>query len=179
MHWYTYFKLQPTNNSDKHIIPFSILNSPFTKRILIMKEIIIECIASTVACVAFGIQFNIRPFNLGVAALGALISQVISIAMERGGASTMLTCFIASAAVAAYSEIAARRFKAPANMYLIIGIIPLVPGGAIYRTMISLISGNGTQAFERGLQAFGAAGAIAMGIFAISAIGRLVIENRK
>lgn len=110
------------------------------------------------------------------AAVGALLSQIMVSALEYGEINSMLACFIAASAAAVYSEIMARRFKAPVNMYLIIGIIPLVPGGTTYYAMISLISGDGVVALDRALEAFGSAGAIAMGIFAVSSAVRLTTD---
>ncbi len=127
-----------------------------------------------VACIAFGIQFNIKPFHLVAAAIGAFLSAFINNIFQFGGMSAVLACFVAAICVSIYSEIMARRFKAPVNMYLIIGIIPLVPGSAIYDTMISLVDSNGTEALDKAIDAFGIAGAIAIGIFVVSSIVRFV-----
>ena len=47
----------------------------------------------------------------------------------------ILQNFVATMAVALYSEILARIYKAPVTMFLIVGILPLVPGAGIYYTM--------------------------------------------
>ena len=41
----------------------------------------------------------------------------------------------ASLWAAIYAEIAARIMKAPANQYLIVGLIPLLPGAPLYYTL--------------------------------------------
>ena len=63
--------------------------------------------------------------------------------------------------------------KAPVNMYLIVGIIPLVPGGLMYYTMLALVTGDNETFLDRAADAFGEAAAIAMGIFAISSLVRI------
>ena len=44
--------------------------------------------------------------------------------------------------VSLFSEIAARIFKAPATIFLIIGCFPRVPGRGIYQTMLYCTQGN-------------------------------------
>lgn len=139
-------------------------------------NIVIPCLCSFIACCAFGVQFNIRLNHLIAAAVGSLVSQLIYSLLSTNGFSDIKCCFIAAAAVAAYSEIMARCFKAPVNMYLIVGIIPLVPGGLIYYTMLALVMGDNETFLDRAVDAFGAACAIAMGIFAVSSAVRLGID---
>lgn len=139
----------------------------------IAKDIVLPCLCSFVACCAFGVQFNIRPGHLIAASVGSLVSQLIFSLMETSGYSSIKCCFVAAAAVAVYSEAMARFCKAPVNMYLIVGIIPLVPGGLIYYTMIALMTDDKETFLDRAVDAFSTAGAIAMGIFAVSSAVRI------
>ncbi len=142
----------------------------------ITRNIVIPSICSFVACCAFGIQFNIRFKHLIAASVGSLVSQLISSLMGMQGFDEIKCCFVAAAAVAVYSEAMARFFKAPVNMYLIVGIIPLVPGGLMFYTMLALVMGDNQTFLERAAEALGTAGAIAMGVFAASAVIRLIID---
>lgn len=54
----------------------------------------------------------------------------------------IIQSFFAIIVVAVYSEIMARLYKAPATVYLVVGLIPLVPGGGIYYTMEYCINGD-------------------------------------
>lgn len=137
---------------------------------------ILPCLCSFAACAAFGVQFNIREWNLLAAALGAVISQLAFSVTEFMGLTGGMCCFIAAAAVSVYSEILARRCKVPVNMFLVIGIIPLVPGGLTYYACLSLVSGEREAFLERASLAFAEAGSIAMGIFAISSVFRLATD---
>lgn len=143
------------------------------------KELILPCICSFIACCAFGIQFNIRIRHLIAASVGSIVSQLIYSLLAAGTLSESLCCFVAAAAVSLYSEIMARSFKAPVNMYLIVGIIPLVPGGMTYYAMLALVMGDSDTFFSRASIALGAAAAIAMGIFAVSSAFRLVIDFQR
>ncbi|MGN0641935.1 MAG: threonine/serine exporter family protein [Huintestinicola sp.] len=142
-----------------------------------MGSMVIPCICSFIACFALGVQFNIRSGHLIAASVGSVVSQLLYSVLSENGISEMVCYFFAAAAVSIYSEVMARRFKAPVNMYLIIGIIPLVPGGLMFYSMLALVSGDNDTLLERLTEAFGAAGAIAMGIFAVSSIVRIITET--
>lgn len=137
-------------------------------------QIVLPCIYSFIASIAFGVQFNIKLRHMIAAGIGGMLCQFIFLAFEFSGTNEMLCYFFSAAAVSMYSEVMARRIHVPVNMYLVIGIIPLVPGGAIYNTMITLIGGDINLFSQRFTNTIGMAGAIAMGVFAVSSIVRLV-----
>ncbi len=142
--------------------------------ISVVEQIILPCLYSLAASIAFGVQFNIKLRHMITAGIGGTVTQLIFLSYELSGTKEMLCYFFSAAAVSAYSEIMARRLHVPVNMYLVVGIIPLVPGGYFYNTMITLISGDVDMFARQFATAFGIAGSIAMGVFAVSAIVRLV-----
>ena len=138
-----------------------------------LQQIMLPCLYSLIASIAFGVQFNIKLRHMIMAGIGGTLTQFIFIAFELSGTAEMLCYFFSAAAVSVYSEIMARRLHVPVNMYLVIGIIPLVPGGYMYNTMITLIGGDTNMFFDMFLTAVGIAGSIAMGVFAVSSLVRL------
>ena len=64
-------------------------------------------------------------------------------------------------------------YKNPATVFLILGILPLVPGGGMFFTMRAFVSGSVETALELGYTTLGAAGAIALGIAIVSVIARV------
>ncbi len=139
----------------------------------ILSEIILPCIYSLIASIAFGVQFNIRFRHMLAAGIGATLTQLIFTGFEMSGTGQMLCYFFSAAAVSVYAELMARRLHVPVNMYLVIGIIPLVPGGYMYNTMITLVSGDVESFSHQFAESVGIAGSIAMGVFAVSALMRL------
>ncbi len=137
------------------------------------REIILPCLYSLIASAAFGVQFNIKLRHMITAAIGGTITQLIFMTFELNGTSEMLCYFFSAAAVSAYSEVMARQLHVPVNMYLVVGIIPLVPGGYFYNTMITLIGGDVETFAHQFAASFGIAGSIAMGVFSVSAVVRL------
>ncbi len=141
----------------------------------VVGQVILPCVYSLIASIAFGVQFNIRIRHMIMAGIGGTLSQFIFLAFEFSGTNEMLGYFFSAAAVSMYSEIMARKLHVPVNMYLVIGIIPLVPGGYMYNTMITLIGGDITTFSQMFFTAVGIAGSIAMGVFAVSALVRLAV----
>ncbi|MBQ7981430.1 MAG: threonine/serine exporter family protein, partial [Oscillospiraceae bacterium] len=123
-----------------------------------LQQIILPCLYSLIASIAFGVQFNIKLRHMIMAGIGGTLTQFIFLAFELSGTGEMLCYFFSAAAVSVYSEIMARRLHVPVNMYLVIGIIPLVPGGYMYNTMITLIGGETDKFFGMFLNAVGIAG---------------------
>ncbi|MFR5760910.1 MAG: threonine/serine exporter family protein [Oscillospiraceae bacterium] len=76
--------------------------------------------------------------------------------------SVFVQSFSASAVTAVWSEILARVKKTPAQQYLIVGLIPLVPGATLYYAMSAVVQqdwargavprlpGHGLRARHRG-----------------------------
>ena len=71
------------------------------------------------------------------------------------------------------AECFARLMKAPATIFLIIGILPLVPGSGLYNAMDHLISGDSVMFAQVGLETASYAGAIAVGVSMVSSVARL------
>lgn len=71
--------------------------------------------------------------------------------------------------------------KNPATVFLIPGLIPLVPGGGMFQTMRAAVTGQGELALEIGYTTLIAAGAIALGIALSSSVARTIslIARRK
>ena len=80
---------------------------------------------------------------------------------------------IATAACALMAEICARIFRVPATVFLLVAIIPMVPGGGLYYTMEALLSGNQALCAQLGIQTGAAAAAIAVGASLVTSLMRI------
>lgn len=87
--------------------------------------------------------------------------------------------FLATVVVSILSEVLARIMKAPAAIFLIIGIIPLVPGGGLYYTMDALINGDMQLFLEKGMSTAAYAGAIAVGVSMVTSVFRIFFWKRR
>lgn len=145
-------------------------------------ELFLPCLYSFMGCVGYCLVFNIRMRKrmLLLASLGGAVGWCVYLLC--GWLQNDITqSFAAILAVAAYSEIMARLQKSPATVYLIVGLIPLVPGGGIYYTMEYCINGDMMNFMNTGIHTLGIAGALAIGILLVSACVRILnnIQRRK
>ena len=75
---------------------------------------------------------------------------------------------------AVYAETMARVRRCPAMPYLVIAILPMLPGAGVYYTMTLGLEGKTMEAVAKGLETLGIAGSLAVGILLVSTVFRLV-----
>lgn len=86
----------------------------------------------------------------------------------------ILANFIASLFVSYISEVLARKLKQPAIVFLIPGIIPLVPGLGMYNTMLYLIQRDYINGIAKGVDVLFVAGAISLGALVVSSLFKTI-----
>ena len=97
-------------------------------------------------------------------ALCGAISWAVYLVADYFGASGVWSTFYATLAVDLFSHISARTLKTPVIIFLITGLLPLVPGISIYKSVYFVMYGEG-DAGETLLGAILCVGAIALAIF--------------
>lgn len=137
--------------------------------------IVVNSVYAFIATFGFCILFNIRGKNLFYTSLGGGITWFIYLLTNQFSNSNIFALFIASIIAGVYSEILARILKSPVTTFSICAIIPLVPGGGMYQTMLQLTQGNVTESLTTGLITLSSAGAIAVGILLASSFTKLVL----
>lgn len=135
-------------------------------------EHFLPCLYAFAACAAFSVAFNMRGKTLIFASLGGALGWFVYL-LWNPLQNDILQFFLGTVAISIYSEIMARMHKAPVTGYLLVALLPMVPGGGIYYTMEYCIIGNTDLFLETGLHTLGIAGALAMGILLVSSFVRL------
>lgn len=126
---------------------------------------IIQIIGAFIAVISLALAFGVpRKFLVYSAIVGAIDWFVYLISRERG-LSLSMSVFIATLVIAFISHAFARKFKAPVTVFLVPGILPLVPGVGTYRIVYYLILEDGANASYYFYQTLQIAGMIAIGIF--------------
>lgn len=135
-------------------------------------NIAIILIASTIGTMGIILQFGIEKRVM----IWALISSILCCAAYEGVYSLsgefFLSSLAASAVAAAYSDFMAHKVKVPATVMIIPAIVPLVPGGKLYYTMLGAVGENMPFFLENGGAAFQIAAGLALGIIAVTAVSR-------
>lgn len=103
--------------------------------------------------IGFAVLFNVPKKSVTKAGIAGGVGWLIHFTMTEVGASTVIATFLGSLGIAILGEIFAVFDKEPVTLYIIPGIIPLVPGFGIYYTMLSLVEQNYEKALEQGLEA--------------------------
>lgn len=139
----------------------------------------LTCFVSFVACAGFVIVFNVHGYGSILCALGGAITwgaYCIALAL---GCQSLLCCFIATCAAAAFSEIMARVRKYPAISYLVISVLPLIPGAGIYYAAQQMIRGDMGLGADYGFNTLATAGVMAAGILVVSSAVRMWTAHKK
>ena len=115
---------------------------------------------------AFTLVFNIHGMGKLICGVGWLVYLVAG--------STIFAAFLASAVIGLFSEIMARLRRCPVTGYLLVALLPLVPGGGIYFAMSYCMEGDIQLFLDTLLHTFGMAAALAVGAMMTSSIFRAV-----
>ena len=135
---------------------------------------ITPCIAAFIACIGFSFLYNIHGKNILVASVCGAVAWAVYLIVDIYVDSLCIPFFVSGMSIALYSEIAAYVCKAPVTVYLIPGIIPLVPGLTIFRTMEACLTGE-VMEFSLGcINTLKIGGSIAIGLIFISSLFRLI-----
>lgn len=134
----------------------------------------LPCFYAFIACFAYCILFNIRGLGAVICSAGGGLAWLVYLLTGLlPGVNDLMPYFWAAVFISAYSEGMARLRKCPVTGYLILGFIPLVPGGGIYRTMEYCIDGETALFLATGLHTLGIAGALAVGVLVVSSLVRM------
>lgn len=144
-----------------------------------MKEAILQIICAGLGSLGFALCFHVRPRHLLLATVGGNLSWLWYLLVFHVSRSVFLSALVAALGICLWSEIMARVRKAPANVFLIPGIVPLLPGGALYYTMSGIVNGDTAQVMLKGKETALMAVGIAGGIVIASEIVRLVMGVRQ
>lgn len=134
---------------------------------------LVTCVVSFAACAGFVIVFNIHGRGKLLCALGGAITWGVYCAAEALGCDSLLCCFLATCAAAVFSEAMARVRRYPAISYLVISLLPLIPGAGIYYTALYAIRGDMALAAQYGMNTLATAGVMAAGILVVSTTVRM------
>ncbi|AZR74812.1 hypothetical protein BBF96_03810 [Anoxybacter fermentans] len=131
---------------------------------------ITELFAAFVMVLTFGILFQAPKKSLWLLGLTGTISWAGFLLSKHLIGNVVIASFIASILVGICGEIFARIMRLPVTVFVIAGIIPLVPGIPAYDTMLFLIKGQYLEGVKTGIDTLMIAGAIALAIAIVGAI---------
>ncbi|MBQ6402178.1 MAG: threonine/serine exporter family protein [Firmicutes bacterium] len=138
-----------------------------------MTHLLIQFVLALLATGGFSVIFRIPvrriPFCALVGAFGWITEEIAVYYYS----SPVFGCFIGACTVGLLSTLASRTLKDASTIFVIPGILCLVPGLKIFNTMYALLKGDIAEAAQIGTETLLMAGAIALGLLTIGAILRV------
>ncbi len=138
-----------------------------------MIDILSNAILSFAATMGYVILFNVPKKYYLSAGLTGMSSWLTYLVMaESVGVTSAMATFWGTFVAVLISRMLTVRMRCPITVFLIPGIIPLVPGAGVYYTAYYLMTNELTMAVTTGMNAVKVAFAIVLGIVFVVAIPR-------
>ncbi|MFS8540587.1 MAG: threonine/serine exporter family protein [Tissierellales bacterium] len=128
-------------------------------------EIIKQLLFAFISTIGFSILFSTPKDSIIKAGLvGSISWGIYFLSSNIFNISTVTSTLLASISVGIMGELLAKYNKKPATVFIIPGIIPLVPGAGMYYTMLELVEHNYYAAVDKGTENLFIAASISIGL---------------
>lgn len=144
-----------------------------------MLLIIEQLITSFIASAAFGIIFNTQKASLLPCGVVGMAGWNIYFLMTEFNFHSVGATLAASFVVAVISQLFAKMYKTPIIIFIVAGIIPLVPGGMAYDAMRNFVEDDYNAAVSLAAKAFLLSGAIALGLIFSEVINQVIRKTKE
>lgn len=141
--------------------------------------ITIALVTSFFGSIGYAYTFNTNSKRLIGAGFGGLIGWMAYLVSGYFMFSEPMKYFIAAIVINVYSEIMAVREKAPSTVFLVSAIMPLVPGGMLYRTMRFAVTKEWKNFGKSGVETLSIALALALGMLIANSVIKSMRKRRR
>lgn len=141
--------------------------------------IFIHFIAAFIAVVSFSINLEIPKKHLIIVGIVGALGWITYIICDYLKLPNILSYFISTLLVAILSLILSKILNAVSTIFLIPGILPIVPGAAMYKMIYFLINNNWKESVYQLLQVILITGGIALAIFITESIKGIKIIRKE
>ena len=135
-----------------------------------MMHLFSQFMLAFVATLGFAIIFRVPVRHIPACVIVGGLGWVTYLISDYSVGSPVMGCFFGACMVGLCSMIAARLFKEAMTIFVIPGILCLVPGAKIFYTMEALLRNDVQDMAQIGIQTLMMAGAIALGLLVIGAL---------
>lgn len=127
-------------------------------------EYLAQLLTSFVGAAGFGIIFNIPKEAIIRSGITGMCGWICYYVLSQNGVDLFLATATASTLIAVMSQAFARLYKMPMVIFIVGGIIPLVPGGLAYDAMRNFVLADYSLALSLAARATLISGSIALGL---------------
>jgi len=141
-------------------------------------SVLLQVVSAFLGVVSLAVLFHVPRKYLLPAGLTGAGGWLLELLIMNQTENAMMSAFLSAAFVAVISQLLARIFKAPVTVYLVPGILPLVPGVGMYRMVYYLLQENGEAASYYFSYTLQVAGMIALAVFVVDSFFRVLYRRR-
>ncbi len=127
-----------------------------------------------ISTIGFSILFNTPKKNMIHSGLAGALGWITYVQTQDTLQSVVFAAFAGAFVVGIMGEIFSRIYKIPETLFVVPGIIPLVPGYGIYYTMLKAVENDYSASLHAGIETFLVAIAIASAVISTTSIGRVM-----
>ncbi|MTW87592.1 hypothetical protein F3157_18405 [Virgibacillus dakarensis] len=136
--------------------------------------IIAQLFTSFIAASGFGILFNAPRKALIQCGLVGMLGWILYFLLVQQGMDVVPATVLAAVLVGALSQICAKLYKTPIIIFIVSGIIPLVPGGSAYDAMRHFVENDYYTAVQLSAKVMLLSGGIAIGLMFSEVVNQLI-----
>lgn len=142
------------------------------------QEILSNLFCSFAGTIGFAIMYNVpKKYYIGCGVTGMAGWIVYLLVSGMNYVSAAVGSFFGAFIVVLISRMLSVKMRCPITIFLISGILPLVPGAGIYNTVYYIVTNQLTQAPLKGIESLKIAFAIVMGIVIVVSIPRDIFHK--
>ena len=139
----------------------------------------VQVAGSFMAVLSFGIVLDLPKKDLGWSGVPGGVCWLVYLLIREETGSLIFAAFLSGLSVALLGHILARILRAPVSVFLIPGILPLVPGTSIYNCVYNIIRSSREQSTYYLIETMQIAGAIAMAVFLMDSMFKMIKNKDK
>lgn len=127
-------------------------------------RLLTQLLACFIGIIGICLVFKVDKKHILVSSIGAVLCWLIYSKCIEAGINIETSSFISAAFCEVYAEICARYMKAPAIIFLLPCIFPLIPGSSLYYTFFNLANKDYAMASLKSIETVKFVFSIAMGM---------------
>ncbi|WP_188456638.1 threonine/serine exporter family protein [Virgibacillus oceani] len=136
--------------------------------------ILAQLVTSFIAAAGFGILFNAPRRSLIQCGLVGMLGWILYYVLVLQEMDVVPATVLAAMLVGGLSQICAKVYKTPVIIFIVSGIIPLVPGGSAYDAMRNFVENDYFTAVQLSAKVMLLAGGIAIGLMFSEVVKQMI-----
>lgn len=136
-------------------------------------KVAVQVAGAFMAVLSFGLVLDLPRKYLVWSGVTGGVCWLVYLLVRADSGSLVRAAFLSGLSVALLAHLSARILRAPVTVFLIPGILPLVPGTSIYHCVYNIIRSNREQSNYYLIETMQIAGAIAMAVFLMDSVFKM------